>query len=297
MPYIEPIAFALISAAVLILLNGLTFFLWEERYPKLRQEEVVKSHLYLKEPAVLFSFKFLKPLYFLARPFTGLKYLIRLNSQAEVLLMRVDIEGLVLIKIFSAILFGILTYRFLLLVYAPLGAFIGFFIPDLLIWRKVSSKKDAIVRIFPESVDLLDMCINAGTDFVSAVRWLIDKSDYNSFIQQLGIVLSEIQVGKPRSEALKDMARRLQIPEVNSFVRMITQAERMGTSIEEAFSNLSEDTRAMRFQMGERYAIKASLKILFPLIFCILPAIIIIVAGPIILKFSTGELIPKGSGF
>jgi tight adherence protein C len=66
----------------------------------------------------------------------------------------------------------------------------------------------------------------------------------------------------------------------------------MGTSIEEAFRNLSEDTRDKRFQSGERYAIKASLKILFPLIFCILPAILIVVAGPIIIKFSTGGLIP-----
>jgi len=296
MSYIDVLTFALIGGAALIFLNGLTYYLWEDRYPKLEQE-VVRSNLYLKEPAVLFSFKILKPLYFLVRPFTGLKYFDRLRLQTEVLLMRVDIEGLVLMKIFFLALFGVLTFKFLSPAYAILGALIGCFLPDVVIWRKVNSKKDNIVRIFPESVDLLDMCINAGTDFVSAVRWLIDKSDYNAFIQQLGIVLSEIQVGKPRSEALKAMAKRLQIPEVSSFVRMITQAERMGTSIEEAFNNLSEDTRAMRFQMGERYAIKASLKILFPLIFCILPAIIIVVAGPIILKFSSGELIPKGSGF
>ncbi len=296
MSYVDGIAFALIGGAVLIFLNGLTYYLWEDRYPKFEQD-VVKSNLYLKEPAIIFSFKILKPLYFLARPFTRLKYFDRLKLQTEVLLMRIDIEGLVVMKIFSLVIFGVLTFKFLSPAYAMLGALIGCFLPDIIIWRKVSSRKDSIVRIFPESVDLLDMCINAGTDFVSAVRWLIDKSDYSAFIQQLGIVLSEIQVGKPRSEALKAMSKRLQIPEISSFVRMITQAERMGTSIEEAFGNLSEDTRAMRFQMGERYAIKASLKILFPLIFCILPAIMIVVAGPIILKFSSGELIPKGTGF
>jgi tight adherence protein C len=71
----------------------------------------------------------------------------------------------------------------------------------------------------------------------------------------------------------------------------------MGTSIVETFNNLSEDTRLQRFQFGERYAIRASLKILFPLLFCILPAILIIVAGPILIKFTSGELIPQGAGF
>lgn len=296
MSFIEITTFVLISASALIILNGLTYYLWEESYPKL-EAEAVRSRLYMKEPKVLFSFKILKPLYFLAKPFTQLKYLSNLKIQAEVLMMRVDIEGLVVVKLFVMVLAGVLTYKLFMPAYSPLGAFIGFFLPDIIIWRKVRTQKESIVRIFPESVDLLDMCINAGTDFVSAVRWLIDKSEFNPFIQQLGIVLSEIQIGKPRNQALKDMAKRLQIPEISSFVRMITQAERMGTSIEEAFGNLSEDTRAMRFQMGERYAIKASLKILFPLIFCILPSIIIVVAGPIILKFSSGELIPKGSGF
>jgi tight adherence protein C len=89
------------------------------------------------------------------------------------------------------------------------------------------------------------------------------------------------------------MAKRLQIPDISSFVRTVIQSERMGTSVAEAFRNLSEDTRNSRFQTGERYAIKASLKILFPLLFCILPVILIVVAGPIIIKFTQGELFPQ----
>jgi len=175
-----------------------------------------------------------------------------------------------------------------------IGALVGFFLPDLYVWNKVKQKKDAIIRIFPETIDLLDMCINAGADFLSAIKWVVEKSTHNPFIEQLAIVLNEIQVGKTRSQALKDMANRLKLADISSFVRAIIQSERMGTSIEEAFRNLSEDTRDKRFQSGERYAIKASLKILFPLIFCILPAILIVVAGPIIIKFTTGELTPKG---
>ena len=155
---------------------------------------------------------------------------------------------------------------------------------------KVKNKKEHIVRCFPETVDLLHMCINSGADFISAVKWITEKSYNNPFIEQLGVVLSEVQVGKPRAESLRDMAKRLCLPDVSSFVRVIVQAERMGTPVEDAFENLSADTRDRRFQNGERYAIKASLKILFPLVFCILPAIMIIVAGPIIIKFSQGDM-------
>lgn len=135
------------------------------------------------------------------------------------------------------------------------------------------------------------MCINAGADLISAIKWIIEKSSSNPFVEQLGVVISEVQVGKPRAEALRDMAKKLQLSDISSFVRVIVQAERMGTPVEEAFENLSDDTRDRRFQNGERYAIKASLKILFPLVFCILPAIMIIVAGPIIIKFSQGDML------
>ena len=163
---------------------------------------------------------------------------------------------------------------------------------------KVKAKKEAIVRVFPETIDLIDLCIGAGLDFPSSIKWVIDKSVSNPFMEQLAMVLSEIQIGRNRVDALKDMARRLNLSDISSFVRTVIQAERMGTSVEAGFRNLSEDTRNTRFQEGERYAIKASLKILFPLLFCILPVIMIVVAGPIIIKFTQGELLPKsGMGF
>jgi len=290
------IAFVLFAAASFVLVSALVRSLPQEKRLPVFKDEMRQFGLPQasdKIPA-LFSFKQLQPLLFLAKPFRNLKYLERLKAQTTVLMMNLDIQGMILIKIFLAILGGIITFAFIYRPYAGLGVFIGFFVPDFIILHKVNAKKAEIVRVFPETVDLLDMCINAGSDFVSAIRWLIEKSDYNPLIEQLGLVLNEIQVGKARSEALKDLALRLKITEVSSFVRLINQSERMGTSIEEAFRNLSEDTRNTRFQSGERYAIKASLKIIFPLVLCILPAIIIVVAGPIIVRFSQGDLIPKG---
>lgn len=230
---------------------------------------------------------------FISRPLLKLPYFVNLVTQTEILKINVDIPGLVLFKLFVAIIISIMVFILFSPAFALVGALAGFFLPDMLVWNKVKAKKEAMVRIFPETVDLLDMCINAGADFLSAIKWVVEKSTPNPFIEQMSIVLSEIQVGKTRSQALKDMANRLKLPDISSFTRTIIQSERMGTSIEEAFRNLSEDTRDKRFQAGERYAIKASLKILFPLLFCILPAILIVVAGPIIIKFTSGELTPK----
>lgn len=233
------------------------------------------------------------PLTRIIQPILRLPYFVNLHSQTEVLKINVDLTKLMIFKFAFALAIALLAGIFFKPLMGLAGLFIGFLVPDILIWNKVKAKKEAIVRIFPETIDLLDMCINAGADFLSAIRWVVEKSDPNPFIEQLAVVLSEIQVGKPRSTALKDMARRLALPDINSFVRTIVQSERMGTSIEESFRALSEDTRENRFRSGERYAIKASLKILFPLLFFILPAILIIVAGPIVIKFTTGELIPK----
>jgi Flp pilus assembly protein TadB len=237
--------------------------------------------------------KFLSPLNKPIQAVSKWAYLQKLQSQADILRIEVNMAGVVIFKFLLGSALGAAAFAALPRQYALPAIIIGFFIPDFLMWRKIKAKKEHIGKVFPETVDLLDMCISAGQDFLSAIKWLIEKSDPNPFIEQLGVVLGEVQVGKTRSDALKDMAKRLKLPDISSFVRTIIQAERMGTSIEEAFRNLSDDTRDRRFQSGERYAIKASLKILFPLLFCILPAIMIVVAGPVIIKFMQGDMIPK----
>lgn len=169
-------------------------------------------------------------------------------------------------------------------------AAVGYIVPDFLLKRKVAKRKYMIARVLPETVDLLSLCIEAGLDFTSAVKWVIEKTPNNPMVEELAFVLEEIKWGKPRIQALKDMSRRLDISEVSSFVQTIIQAERMGTPVAEAFTILSEDARAQRFHRGERIALQAPIKILIPLIFCIMPVIGIVIGGPIILQFMTGGL-------
>jgi tight adherence protein C len=168
---------------------------------------------------------------------------------------------------------------------------IGYVLPDLWLRKKIMGRKGEIARLLPETVDLLGLCIEAGLDFTTAVRWIIEKAHSNPMVEELSFVLEEIKWGKPRTQALRDMAKRLNITEVSSFVQTLVQAERMGTPVAEAFTILSEDTRERRFHRGERYALQAPIKILIPLIFCILPVIAIVIGGPIFLQFMQGGML------
>lgn len=167
---------------------------------------------------------------------------------------------------------------------------IGYILPDFYLKQKLNKRKNMISRRLPETVDLLGLCIEAGLDFVSAVRWVVDKTPGTAMTEELAFVVEEIKWGKPRIQALKDMARRLDIPEMTSFVQTIIQADRMGTPVAEAFTIISEDARAQRFHRGQRTALQAPIKILVPLIFFIMPVIGIVIGGPILLQFMQGGL-------
>jgi tight adherence protein C len=170
----------------------------------------------------------------------------------------------------------------------PVVLGLGYIFPDFFLKRKAARRKYLIARRLPETVDLLGLCIEAGLDFVNAVKWVIDRTPHSPMTEELAFVVEEIKWGKPRVQALKDLSHRLEIPEMTSFVQTIIQAERMGTPVAEAFTILSEDARAQRFHRGERIALQAPIKILLPLIFFIMPVIGIIVGGPILLTFMQG---------
>ncbi len=198
------------------------------------------------------------------------------------------------IKLLVVSFLGLLTFiplRRFEPVLVILAVFLGYIIPDLWLKNKIKQRKYAIRRYLPETVDILGLCVEAGLDFTSALRWIIEKKIYtNPMIEELSVVLEEIKWGKPRAQALRDMSKRVNVTEVSSFVHLLIQAERMGTPVSEAFGIISEDTRAQRFREGERFAMKAPLKILLPLIFFILPVIGIIVAGPVLLTFMKGDI-------
>lgn len=161
----------------------------------------------------------------------------------------------------------------------------GYMAPEYWLKGKIKTVKAIITKEMPDAIDLLGLCVNAGLDFMLALKWVVEKSPPSVMISELNILLQEINVGKTRRDALRDLAQKYDLPEVASFSRTLIQADKMGTSVSEALNRLSEDMRLARFRRGEQLAMKAPLKLLVPLLLFIFPVVGVLVAGPILLQF------------
>ena len=165
---------------------------------------------------------------------------------------------------------------------------LGFIFPNLWLKRRIKARQSAIIKALPNVIDLLNLAVGAGLDFMVAVKRMVERSQPNPLVDELNQVWQQTQMGKTRREALRNMAQRVNLPEVSSFVRTLVQADKMGVGIEEALRTQAEEVLSWRFQVIEREALKAPIKMLFPLLVFILPVVLIIVGGPILLQFLRG---------
>ncbi len=173
----------------------------------------------------------------------------------------------------------------LLVGFVLIGILAGHIIPEFWLKGKIKRAKAVIVKELPDAIDLLALCVNAGLDFMLSLKWVVEKSPPTIMIQELNIVLQEINVGKTRRDAIKDLAVRYDLPDLSTFSRTLIQADKMGTSVTEALNILSEEMRLARYRRGEQLALKAPLKMLVPLLLFIFPVVGILVAGPIMIDF------------
>lgn len=172
-----------------------------------------------------------------------------------------------------------------------LCAGIGFILPDFWLKNQIKKRRSAILRDLPHVIDLLNICVGAGLDFMVAVNWVIEEFRPCPLVEEMKGMTREIQMGSSRKEALRHLSARINSPEVSSFVRTLLQADRIGTPISEALKMQSEEIRMRWFQRGEEMALKAPIKLLFPLLVFILPVVLIIVAGPILIQFTRGGML------
>ena len=172
------------------------------------------------------------------------------------------------------------------LLFLPAGL-LGFIAPEGWLQVRINRRKRAIIRLLPDVIDLLSLCVGAGLDFLGALNKVLGVKAFERqpLIEELAIVSQEVKFGKRRAESLKAMAQRVALPEVSSFVRTLVQADRMGTPMVEVLAIHAEDVRLQRWTRAERAALKAPIKILIPLIFCIMPCVAIIVGAPIFIQF------------
>ena len=165
------------------------------------------------------------------------------------------------------------------------AAIIGWFYPDLWVRSRILTRQKQVRRAMPFIVDLLALSTEAGLDFVGAIGKVVEKAKSSPLIEEFEQVLKEIKVGSSRAEALREMAIRIDMPEVGSFVAILISADQMGASIGKILRQQSEQIRNQRFVMAEKAGAAASQKILLPLVLFILPAVMLMIAGPFVLGF------------
>lgn len=166
---------------------------------------------------------------------------------------------------------------------------IGFYLPQLLLQSKINSRQDAVRKALPDALDLLTICVQAGLGFDAAMSKVSEKWE-NELADEFAMVLREIQLGKLRREALRNMGDRVGIAEVTSFVAAIVQSEKLGVSMSRVLRIQSDQMRVKRRQMAEEAAQKAPVKMLFPMALLIFPSLLIILLGPAILLLKDSAL-------
>lgn len=156
---------------------------------------------------------------------------------------------------------------------------LGYFFPDLYLSSRISRRQKSIFRAMPDSLDLLTICVEAGLGFDAAMAKVHEKWD-NDLALELGRVIQEIRLGKLRRDALRDMAERLGVAEMTSFVAAVIQSEQLGVSMAKVLRIQSDQMRVRRRQLAEEEAHRAPVKMVFPIALLIFPSLLIILLGP-----------------
>ncbi len=174
--------------------------------------------------------------------------------------------------------------QFLQLVgFTALFGVLGFMLPALWLGSKIRNRKASIIKSLPDALDLLTICVEAGLGFDQAMQKVAEKWE-DELSRALARVLHEIRLGKVRREALRDMAERMDVNDVTSFIAAVIQAEQLGVSIAKVLRIQSDQMRIRRRQRAEEKAHQAPVKMLFPMVFLIFPSIWVVLMGPAILQ-------------
>jgi tight adherence protein C len=158
---------------------------------------------------------------------------------------------------------------------------VAFLAPDFWLGSRVRKRKSEIRRSLPDALDMLTICVDAGSGLDAGLLKISEKWK-NAIATEFGKVVAEVRIGLSRREALQNLAWRTNVEEVGSFTAVLTQAEQFGLSIATVLHTQSEQMRIRRWQRAEEEARKVPIKLLFPLIFMIFPALLAVSIGPAI---------------
>ncbi len=197
----------------------------------------------------------------------------------------VDLVG---VRVLAAFLMASLTMVLLLLsdltlvrriLLSGVCGLLGYYLPLLWLNSRVRKRQGALLRALPDGLDMLNVCVTAGLGFDAALSRVGERWD-NALADEFGRVVSEIRLGKVRREALQDFAARTEVTEIENFVATVVQADQLGVSIAKVLRTQAEQMRILRRQRAEELARQATIKLLFPLVFLIFPAMLAVLLGP-----------------
>ena len=162
------------------------------------------------------------------------------------------------------------------------GAYAGWTVPNFILSRRISARQLQIQKALPDALDLLVICVEAGLGLNQALVRTAAEMRHVSMVMTMELSQANlaIRAGTPRDQALLDMAERTGVPDIRSLVTMIIQTERFGTSIAHSLRVHADTMRTKRRQRAEEAAAKTTIKMVFPLAFCIFPALFVVVLGP-----------------
>jgi len=204
-----------------------------------------------------------------------------------------DIETYVSTKALAPVL-GVLLATFAgaenILIYGLILGAAAFFAPDIFLFYAMSKRKAKLNLALPEATDLLVICIEAGLGLDQSVLRVAEEMEFvcPELSEEFLIISREQRAGKPRVDAWRSMANRVDLDAVRQFVAMLVQTEKLGTPIARALGQFADSMRTKRLLTAEENAAKTTIKLVFPLVFFIFPAIFVVLLGPAAITLMQG---------
>jgi tight adherence protein C len=176
--------------------------------------------------------------------------------------------------------------RSVLLLLLCVSATIGYYLPNLVLANTAKRRQRNIFENIPDALDLLTVCVEAGLSLERALVKVSGEIHIKSVVlaQELQLVLMEMRAGFSKEKALRNLALRSGVEDVDTLVAMLIQSERFGTSMGDSLRVHSENLRSKRSLLAEEAAAKIALKLLFPLIFCVFPTLMLVLMGPAVIE-------------
>ena len=185
----------------------------------------------------------------------------------------------------------------LMLLALLVGATLGYYFPNVVLTRIITRRQRDIFETLPDALDLLTVCVEAGLSLERAMVKVAAEIEIKSvpLAHELQLVLMEMRAGFSKEKALRNLALRIGVSDIDTLVAMLIQSERFGTSMGDSLRVHSDNLRNKRRVLAEECAAKIGLKLLFPLIFCIFPTLLMVLLGPAVIQIGR-TLLPAMTG-